>query len=88
MFTINPFGQEHTFFKAIEELKEIAMKTVRYIFILIAIALIILNATKLDLSAPFTGDSAIAVISILAAICVILLMLILHISHSISKKKK
>lgn len=64
------------------------MKTVRYIFILIAIALIIVNATKLDLAEPFTGDSAIAVISILAAICVILLMLILHISYSIAKKKK
>ena len=64
------------------------MKTIRYIFMLIAIALIIMNATKLNLSDPFKGDSAIAVISILAAICVILLMLILHISHSIAKKQK
>lgn len=64
------------------------MKTLRYVFILIAIGLIIINATKLDLEQPFTGDSAIAVICILAAICVILLMLILHISHSIAKKNK
>jgi uncharacterized integral membrane protein len=64
------------------------MKNLRYIFILIAIVLIIINATKLDFEQPFIGDSAIAVISILAAICVILLMLILHISHRIAKKKK
>jgi hypothetical protein len=64
------------------------MKTARYIFITLAIGLIIFNATKLDFSNLFEGDSAIALITILAAGCVILLMLILRTSLRIAKKKK
>ena len=63
------------------------MKTAIYIFILLAIALIVFNITKLDFNNLFEGDSLVASISILASACVILLMLILRTSHRIKKKK-
>ena len=64
------------------------MKTAIYILIGTALILIIYNATMLDFSHLFKGDSAVAVICILAATCSILLLLILHISLRIKKLKK
>ncbi|MAP55850.1 MULTISPECIES: hypothetical protein [Altibacter] len=64
------------------------MKIFSYILIAIAIGLIIFNLTKIDYSAPFEGDSSVAVISVLAAACAILLILILRTSQRIAKKKK
>jgi hypothetical protein len=64
------------------------MKVAIYIFIAIAIALIVFNATKLDFGNLFEGDSLVASISILASACVIVLMLILMASHKIKRKKK
>ncbi|MCW5518978.1 hypothetical protein J1N09_03955 [Aureitalea sp. L0-47] len=64
------------------------MKVAIYIFIAIAISLIIFNATKLDFENLFVGDSLVASISILASACVIVLMLILMASHKIKRKKK
>jgi hypothetical protein len=64
------------------------MKIAHYIFITLALGLIIFNATKLNFSNLFEGDSAIAMITILASGCVILLMLILRTSLRIAKKKK
>ncbi len=64
------------------------MKIFTYILIAIAIGLIIFNATKLDFDNLFEGDSTIAAISILAAACAILLLLILRTSQRIARKKK
>ncbi len=64
------------------------MKIFTYILITIAIGLIIFNATKLDFDNLFEGDSTIAAISILAAACAILLLLILRTSQRIARKKK
>jgi len=64
------------------------MKKVIYIFIGLAIILIIYNATFLDFSNLFEDESGIALIGILAGACVILLMLILRASRIIAKKKK
>ncbi len=64
------------------------MKKVIYLFIGIAIILIIYNLTFLDFSNLFEGESSIALIGILAGACVILLMLILHTSRKIAKKKR
>ena len=64
------------------------MKIAIYVFIALAIALIIYNATILDFSNLLEGDSMVAVISILAALCVIVLMLILAISRKIEKKQR
>ncbi|MEZ4857550.1 MAG: hypothetical protein R2781_01940 [Flavobacteriaceae bacterium] len=64
------------------------MKLFRYSLIIIALGLIIFNATKLNFDSLFEGDSKIALIGILAATCVILLMLILNISFKIKKSRK
>ena len=64
------------------------MKIAIYIFIALAAALFIFNATKLDLENLFEGDSLVAAISMLASACVIILMLILKTSRNIAKKKK
>ena len=53
------------------------MKIVSYILIALALGLLIFNATKIDFDAPFEGDSTVAVICVLAAACVIVLLLIL-----------
>ena len=64
------------------------MKFLVYLLIIIAAALIIFNATRLDFDNLFEGDSSIAFIGILASACVILLLLILKVSQRIAKKKK
>ena len=64
------------------------MKIAIYIFIALALALIVFNATKLDFGGLFEGDSLVALISILASACVIVLMLILLASQKIKKQKK
>ena len=63
------------------------MKILTYILISAAIVLAVYNATKLDFDNLFEGDSSIAVISILAGGCVIVLLLILQVSRKIAKKK-
>jgi hypothetical protein len=64
------------------------MKIFIYILIFIAIGLMIYNATMLDFDNLFEGDSSIAAISILAAACAIVLLLILKTSITIKKKSK
>ena len=64
------------------------MKVFIYIIMLIALALIVFNSTKIDWSDPFAGDSTVALIGIVASACVILLMIILLISKNIAKRKK
>lgn len=64
------------------------MKKVIYVFIGIAIILIIYNLTFLDFENLFEGESNTALIGILAGACVIILMLILQTSRKIAKKKK
>ncbi len=64
------------------------MKKVIYLFIGIAIILILYNLTFLDFSNLFEGESSIALIGVFAGACVILLMLILRTSRKIEKKKR
>ncbi|HBR55846.1 MAG TPA: hypothetical protein EYN07_08680 [Flavobacteriaceae bacterium] len=64
------------------------MKIVSYILIALALGLLIFNATKIDFDAPFEGDSTVAVICVLAAACVIVLLLILRTSLTIQQKSK
>jgi len=64
------------------------MKIVRYIIILVALALIIYNSTKLDFENLLEGDSQVALIGIFAAACAIILMLILNTSFRIKEKNK
>lgn len=64
------------------------MKILTLILSIIAVALIIYNATKVDLENPFQGESITAIITIVAALCAILLLQILRISKNIELKSK
>lgn len=64
------------------------MKILTPLFSLIALGLIIFNVTKVDFDAPFKGESTIALITIMASLCVILMMLILSVSKRIEQKTK
>jgi fucose 4-O-acetylase-like acetyltransferase len=64
------------------------MKIFTIILSIIALGLIIFNLSEIDFSAPFQGDSMIAVITIVASLCVIVMMAILRISKRIEQKTK
>jgi uncharacterized integral membrane protein len=64
------------------------MKILISVLSVIAFVLAIFNATKLDLDSPFTGDSKVAIITILASLCALLLLQILRISRKIDSKYK
>ena len=64
------------------------MKIFTIILSVIACALIVFNATKLNFDALFKGESQIAIITIVAALCVIILLQILRISKKIEKLSK
>lgn len=61
------------------------MKIFTIIASVIAIALIAFNATKLNLDSLFSGESATAVMTILASLCVIVLLQVFRISKKIEK---
>ena len=61
-------------------------KIVSALLILIAVALIAYNATLLDFDNLFKGDSIIALIGIVAALCAIVLLLVFLLSKKIQKK--
>ncbi|WP_298507292.1 hypothetical protein [uncultured Kordia sp.] len=62
------------------------MKKFSYIFIVLAVILSIYNATKLDFNNLFQGDSLVAAISIVAALCAIMILLIFLTSKKIQEK--
>lgn len=61
-------------------------KSITIILLLLAIALIGYNVTYIDFNNPFEGNSLIALIGILAALCAIVLLLIFLTSRKIQKK--
>lgn len=64
------------------------MKIFTIILSVIAVGLIIFNATKLNFNALFTGESYTAVLTIIAAFCAIILLQILRISKKIENLHK
>lgn len=64
------------------------MKYIAYTIIVLAIALGVYNATKLNFEALFEGESITGLITILASLCAIVLMLILLTSKRIEEKVK
>ncbi len=64
------------------------MKKFTYILAIIAVFLVIYNFTKVDFEDPFQNDSMVAVILVIASICVLLLLAILRISKKIEKIQK
>lgn len=64
------------------------MKILTIVISVVALALIVFNFTQVDFNTPFEGQSMIAVITISASLCVILMMAILRISKRIEQKVK
>lgn len=64
------------------------MKIFIHILSIIALVLIGYNLTKVNFEEPFVGESVVAIITILAALCSILLLQILRISKKIEQKAK
>lgn len=64
------------------------MKITTIILSIIALALIVFNATKLNFDALFNGESLTAIIMILASLCAITLLQILKTSKRIDEISK
>ena len=64
------------------------MKLVSMLLSVIALLLIVFNASEVDVNSPFTGDSLIALITITASLCAIILLQILKISKRIEQQQK
>ena len=67
------------------------MKIFTVIFTILALVSIAFSASKIDTSNPFEGDSIIALIMIMAALCALALVYILMVSRKIKEnlnKKK
>lgn len=56
------------------------------VLLILAMGLIAYNATIIDFQDPLSGDSLIALIGIVAALCAIVLLLIYNTSKTIQKK--
>lgn len=64
------------------------MKIFSIIVIILAIALIAFNSTKLNFNQLFQGNSIIALIGIVSGLCAIVLMAIYLVSKKIEEKSK
>lgn len=64
------------------------MKVLTTLISIAALGLIIFNLTQVDFNALFKGESMIALITIIASLCAIILMQILRISKRIEQKVK
>ncbi len=64
------------------------MKITTIILSILALVLIVYNATKLNFDALFVGDSMTAIIMILASLCAIILLQILRTSKRIEELSK
>ncbi|WP_445456647.1 hypothetical protein [Flavobacterium sp. HNIBRBA15423] len=64
------------------------MKIFSIVVIILALALIIFNATKINFESPLEGNSTIALIGIVSGFCAIVLMLIFLVSKKIEEKTK
>ncbi len=64
------------------------MKYFLYILLVIATIMTGFNVSQIDFNAPFSEESKVAFIAILAALCVIILVSILLISKAIERKYK
>jgi uncharacterized protein YacL len=71
-----------------EKNKYTLMKYFSITIIIIATVLGFFNVSKIDTQAPFEGESIIALITLLASLCAIILMWILLVSKRIEEKVK
>ena len=64
------------------------MKIFTSILVVLALALIIFNITLLDFNNLFEGESAVALIGIVASFCAIFILLIFRMSKAIEERTK
>lgn len=64
------------------------MRVVWYILVVLALALFVFNLAQVDLNAPFSKDSTIALGSAIVSLCAMVLIFIYLISKSIKEKFK
>ena len=64
------------------------MKSFTYILSIIAVILVIYNLTEIDYSNPLHDESVVALITVAAGLCTILLLAILRTSKRIEKSLK
>jgi hypothetical protein len=62
------------------------MKIFVYILTVLALGIIIFNITQLDFDNPLSGDSAIALIGIVASLCAICILMIFRSAKLIEQK--
>lgn len=64
------------------------MKRFTIIFTVVALAIITFNITKVNFQTPFEGDSIVAMITVLALLCGIILLQILRLSKRVERQLK
>ena len=64
------------------------MKLFTIIVTVLAIVLIGFNMTRINLDAPFKGQSVVALITIFASLCAIALLQVLRLSKKVNQKLK
>ncbi len=64
------------------------MRAFTYALSIIALGLIIFNLTQIDFNDPFNNKSTVALITVLAGLCTLLLLAILRVSKKIEAKVK
>lgn len=64
------------------------MKIFIYILIALGLTSVVYNATQLDFSNLFEGNSFIASVSLLGSLCAVILLIILRVSITISEREK
>lgn len=64
------------------------MKIFSYVVIVVALALIVFNFTKVDFDNPFEGNSTVALIGIVCGFCAIFVIMLFRLSKMVEEKTK
>jgi len=64
------------------------MKKLIYVLGALALVLVVFNLFQIDYADPFTGDSLIAIIGVVAGLCAVLLLIILLLAKKIKQRMR
>lgn len=64
------------------------MKKLIYVLGALALVLVVFNLFQVDYTDPFTGDSLIAIIGVVAGLCAVLLLIILLLAKKIQQRMR
>ena len=62
------------------------MKKLIYVLGALALGLVVFNLFQIDYADPFTGDSLVAIIGVVAGLCAVLLLVILLLAKKIQQR--